>query len=295
MSLVGLNSLAALVFLLVLGCGKSLPDAYGVYANTNHGQLVLAGQPIRSVGNLMSSYFGVAGPSGPECSSVKEFIVYKKDIDPNSLRVVRLQFLRDGAVAGIFGLGQSNVSINLWVPNRDHVDVEVKPVQGKQDMYLVKPRSPLEKGFYALTTGQFQGDIGSEVRVYDLVIGSVNDFPSYASALATLQDEVKKNGPQLLDKLNQLLNQGDYQHLGDVYRPDGRMLSGVELQTFVAGNQTWLSTAGKVLKSDLITVAPIDENSARCTVRTTYEKAGAQDESVTVRKIGGQYFVTEVK
>jgi hypothetical protein len=279
----------------VIGCGNHFPDAYGVYANTNHGQVTLAGQPIKAVGNLMSSYFGVAGPSGPECSSLKEFIVYKKDVDPNSLSVVRLQFLRDGTIAGTFGFGQAHVMVNLWVPDRDHIDVEVEPVQGKQDMYVVKPRSPLEKGFYALTIGKFQGDIGSEVRIYDLAVGSASNYPSYASALTSLRDEVKGNVPQLLDRMNQLLNRGDYQHLGEVYRPGGKVLSDPEFQTFVTGNETWLSTAGKVVKSELITVVPIDNNSARCTVRTTYEKAGVQEESVTVEKIGGQYFVTEMK
>ena len=293
MGLAVLCSLAVVIFLSVQGCGKSLPDAYGVYANTNHGRLPLAGQVVQRVGNIMSYYPGLIGPSGPECTSLSELIVYEKDVNPTSIGVVKLQFLKQASVSNI--LSAINVTVNLWVPTKDQVEVDVKPVERRQDMYILTPRHRLDNGFYAVYIGSFGGDLGAQSRVFDFVVGSANDFPSYVSALKARQNEVSKSAPALLDRMNQLLNQGDYQHLGDIYRPDGRILSGAELQMFVTGNQTWLSTAGKVLKSELVGVAPIDENSARCTVRTTYEKAGAQEESVTVRKIEGQYFVTEMK
>lgn len=293
MGLAVLCSLAVVIFLSVQGCGKSLPDAYGIYANTNHGRLQLSGQVVQRAGNIMSYYPGLIGPSGQECTSLSELIVYEKDVSPTSIGVVKLQFVKQASISNIFSA--TTVTVNLWVPTKDQVEVDVKPVERRQDMYILTPRHRLDNGFYAVYIGPFGGDLGTQNRVYDFVVGSAKDFPSYVSALNSRQDEVRKNAPALLDKMNQLLNQGDYQHLADVYRPDGRILEGAELQTFVTGNQTWLSTSGKVLKSELITVSPIDENSARCAVRTTYEKTGVQEESVTVRKIGGQYFVTEMK
>ncbi|MGO8757738.1 MAG: hypothetical protein ACLQG3_06400 [Terracidiphilus sp.] len=289
-------SLPILFLLLpVLGCGKKLPDAYGIYADTNHGLILLQGQGVHAAGNLMSYYSGLPGPSGTACDSLNGFIVYEKDIDPNSIGLVKLQFLREGNISSLMGFGATRVEVNLWVPIKDHIDLAVEPVERRRDMYLVSPRATLEKGFYALYIGQFGAEIGSERHVYDVVVGSAGDFPSYASALATLQDEVKKNAPALLDRMNQMLNRGDYAHLGDVYRPGGKVLSGAELQAFSEGNKTWLLDSGRILKSEIISVTPLDEDGARCAVRTSYEKAGVQEESVIVRKIAGQWFITDLK
>ena len=203
-----------------------------------------------------------------------------------------MQFVKDADVPAILGITRTR--INLWLP-KDRIDFDVKPVEERRDMYIVVPRTPLDKGFYALYIGSFGGDFGMGGRVYDLAVGSASDFPSYAQAAATREDEIKNNAGELLAKMNQILDRRDYQHLEDVYRPDGKILSGAELQEFANGNQTWLGNAGKILKSEIISVSPIDDNNARCSVKTTYEKAGAQEESVTVRKIGDQYFLTEIK
>jgi hypothetical protein len=39
----------------------------------------------------------------------------------------------------------------------------------------------------------------------------------------------------------------------------------------------------------------LGENSARCTVNTTYEKAGLQQEQITIGKIGDKYYITDMK
>jgi hypothetical protein len=95
--------------------------------------------------------------------------------------------------------------------------------------------------------------------------------------------------------MNQLLNRGDYQHIQDVYRPGGNILSGSDLQSFAAGSQTWLNDAGKIVKSEVTSVKLLGENDARCSVVTTYEKAGVQQESMTIRRIGDQFFISEMK
>lgn len=289
-------SLLIIVSLLSLaGCGKRLPDAYGVYADTNHGQILLQGQNVQAAGSIMSYFSGLAEPSGPGCNSIKDFIVYQKGLDPNSVGLVKLEFLKEGDISTLIGFSAAHVNVNLWVPNKSHIDLEVKPVERRQDMYLFTPRIRLENGFYALYIGQFGTEVGSERRVYDLVVGSVNDYPSYAVALRTNQYTMKGEATVLLEQMNQLFNKGDYQHIEAVYRPDGRVLSGAEVQAFITGNRMWFSTAGKILKSDVITVTPLDENNARCAVKTTYEKAGVQDESVTIRKIGSQYYLTDIQ
>lgn len=282
--------IAALVSML--GCGKTLPDSYGVYADTNHGQILLPGQGARVAGNMLRPLPGLNGPSGSECSSLKDFIVYEKDVRPDSLGLVKLDFVKETDVPGI--LGVTRTRINLWLP-KDRVDFDVKPIEQRRDMYVIVPRTPLDKGFYALYIGSFGGDFGMGGRVYDLVVGAASDFPSAATALTTREDEIKKNAGSLLTKMNQLLDAGDYQHLQDVYRPEGTVLSGAALQDFIKGNQTWLSNAGRIVKSEIIAVSPLDDNNARCSVKTTYEKAGVQEESVSVRKIGNQYFLTEIK
>jgi hypothetical protein len=289
----GAYSLVTAFLVSVLGCGRSLPDAYGIYANTNHGSIQLKGEGVQLVGNMMSYYSGLAGPSGVECASLKDLIVYEKDVSPASIGLVKLDFLKEGKVSTIFSA--TPVRVNLWVPNKDQVELDVKPVESRRDMYIISPRSRLEKGFYALYIGRFGGDFGSDGHVYDFVVGSASDYPSYTVALTTRQEEVKRSAPALIEKMNQMLNHGDYQHLEDVYRPGGKILSGEDLQTFTTGNQTWLNTAGRIAKSELIAVVPLDENTARCTVRTTYEKAGVQEETVTIGKIDGKYFVTEIK
>lgn len=286
-------SFVVAVLLSLLGCGRSLPEAYGIYADTNHGMLRLKGQGARLAGNMMSYYAGLTGPSGVECDSLRDLIVYEKDVNPNSITVAKLQFLKDGRVSTLFS--SSQVSVNLWVPSNAQVEVDVKPVEQRRDMYIVTPRTQLDRGFYALYMGRFGGGGGSEGGVFDFVVGSASEFPSYATALTTRREEVKKSAVAVLDRMNEMLNARDYRHLDDVYRPDGRTLSGAELQAFAAGNQTWLSTAGRIIKSELISVTPADNDSARCSVKTTYEKTGPQEESVTIRRIGSQYVVTELK
>ncbi len=276
-----------------LSCTRSFPDAYGFYADTNHGRLLLQSHGVQRVGNMMSYFAGLNSPQGPECSSVKDFIVYEKDVNPNSVQLVRLSFLKEGRVSGF--LNTTPVRVNLWVPENKNIEFDVKPVEDHRDMYIIVPRAPLDRGFYALYTGQFGGDVGSRNNVYDFVVGHASDFPSYAAAVKSRDSEVRENGAALLAKFNESLNHSDYQHLQDVYRPGGNILSGTELQEFTTGNQTWLSNAGQILKSEITAVSLIGDNGARCTVKTTYQKLGTQEETMTITKIGDQYFLTDIK
>jgi hypothetical protein len=184
--------------LAILGCGKKLPDAYGVYADTNHGQIVLPGQATRVAGTLLSPMPGLDGPSGPECSSLNDLIVYQKDVPPEAFGIVKLQFAGNADIPSIFG-APVHTRINLWMP-KDRVEFDVKPMDKRPDMYVVSPRTPLAKGFYALYIGSFGGDMGMGGRVYDIAVGSVSDFPSAANAAKAREDEVKQNAGTLLTR-----------------------------------------------------------------------------------------------
>lgn len=281
----------ALGLTATIGCSRSYPDAYGIYADTDRGQLSLHARRMQIAGNMMSmDYFaGMNAPEGPECSSAKDFIVYKRDIDLSSLRLVKMAFVTEGR------LRATTVRVNLWVPDFNAIEFDVKPVEEHRDMYVVVAKKPLDRGFYGLCVGRCDGNMGAESNLYDLVIGRSSDFPSYAMAAKNRDAEVRENAAALLTKLNDILNHGDYQHLQDVYRPDGSILAGPDLQSFASGSQTWLTNAGQILKSDITAVSLIDDQDAHCVVKTTYQKMGVQEESITVRKIGNRYFVIAMK
>jgi len=279
--------------LLLLACGRSLPDSYGIYAETNHGRVLLEGQSVRVAGTMLAPIPGVIGPAGPECTSLRDFIVYKKDVQPDSIGLVRLDFRKDSDVRNIFGV--THTKVNLWVP-QERVQVEVKPVETRRDMYLIVPKQALKNGFYAVYIGSFGGEFGMGGPVYDIVVGSVRDFPSYHAAIASRQVEAREQAAALLKRMNGFFDSGNYADLADVYRPADRLMSDAELQEFVSGNKTWRESAGKIVSSDITAVELLEDGeSARCSVRTTYERAGVQQETVLVKRIEGRYFITDIR
>lgn len=270
-------------------CHRSSPEAYGIYADTDHGRLSLQGQTVSIVGNVLNPVAGIAGPSGAECSSLKQFIVYEKDVPPTAIGLVRLDFAFGKQIPGF--VGSTRVDVKLWLPT-EVVEVEIKPIEERRDMYLIAPKKELGKGFYALYIGSFGALFESQKRVYDITVGAAKEFPSYQAQL----EQLKSTAATLIAKTNRVLNAKSYEQLGDVYRPDGKLLAGEDLLQFVKGSQTWLSSAGKILKSEVAAVAPsAGGDSIQCSVTTTYEKIGAQQEMVTVKKLDGQYFITQIR
>ena len=113
--------------------------------------------------------------------------------------------------------------------SQEQIGLQVKPVEERRDMYIVSPSKPLDKGFYVLYIGSFGGEMGMGGIVYNIVVGSVKDFPSYAAAVESAQDQFKGKAAVLLSKMNELLDRHDYAHLQEVYRPNGKVLAGAEL------------------------------------------------------------------
>ena len=287
-------SLSCLLLAVAAGCGPSLPDAYGIYANTKCGRLQLKGQKVLVRGNMFSPVHGLKGPSGAECDSADDFIVYLKSVPPDAIALSRLEFKTDAVLTGPFG--SSHESVNLWIP-KDQVEIGIKPVDKHPDMYRVVPKQPLAKGFYALFLGHFGTDMPLEGgEVFDLAVGAAKDFPSYEEVARKREQSIQEAAADLLGRINQMFNSRRFEQLGQVYRPGGRALEGEGLHEFVKGNETWFQSAGKVVRSEITgTVVSDGGATARCTVATQYEKAGSQSESLVVSKIGDQFFITEMK
>lgn len=284
-----------LLFLLMLvalnGCSSSLPESYGIYANTDRGRLRLGSNQVAIRGILFSQIPGLNKPSGIECGSLTSFVVYLKNILPTSIRVSKLEFQGRESASG--SPGGSHEPVNLWVPTQP-IEIDIKPVEGHADMYIVAPRSPVSKGFYALYIGAFGGDIPFEAgEVYDIVVGNVKDFPSYEEVVRSREQSIRSTASELMNRMNQLFNTRDYTRLAEIYRPSGQILAGAELQEYIKGTEIWFNTAGKVLHSEVTQVAISEDGfTAHCSVKTTYEKVGEQSESVLLTRIGDNVFIT---
>jgi hypothetical protein len=164
-------------------------------------------------------------------------------------------------------------------------------------MLYVMPSEPLDNGLYALYFDSF-GDLSAPTQniAYDIVVGNLSDFPSYAAKVAQTKQEMRSRADKLLAVMNHIFNEKDYARLREVYRPNGSELSGDELKAFTEGMQTWRSTAGSI-ESSKIVGEQISESGEAGTfeLETTYEKSGIQREELQVKKFADGFFVTFLK
>lgn len=66
-----------------------------------------------------------------------------------------------------------------------------------------------------------------------------------------------------------------------------RVLTGADLEEYVKATQLWFETAGKASRSEVTAIDLSEDGStARCSVKTIYERAGEQGESLVLTKIG---------
>lgn len=285
-----------LSLLLFSSCGQNLPENYGIYVDTNKGRIALPGQKILFKGNLMVSITGLKEPSGIECKSVKSFIVYKENINSESIKLSRLEFKRWGSVQNI--IGRSNVEVNLWAP-ANLIDINIAPIEGRKDMYNITPKAELSDGFYTL----YFGGLGNSVFTleasmgniaYDFVVGDADNYPSYELMKKRNEEKVKAEAETLLKMMNNYFNNRDYAKMKEIYRPDGRLLSASEWQKFTKGLGIWLNAAGKTLDSKIVN-SNISDNEGMFQIQTVYERKGQQNERLVVRNMGGKYFITSLE
>lgn len=284
-----------LMFLSLAACSQNLPENYGIYAYTDKGRVALTGQRIFFSGNLFQSIAGLKGATGSGYNSVKHFIVFEKDINPKSINITKLEFKKGGSVQNI--IGSSYVEVNLWVPAKN-ADFDIAPIDGKKDMYKLTPKEKLTVGFYALhfgglgNTSTIEASLGN--MAYDFVVGNSEDYQSHEVLKQRNEDKVKSEAEGLLKTMNSYFNQREYTKMKDIYRPDGRIFSDAEWQTFTKGLDTWLNTSGKIADSK-INAANITDNEGIFQIQTMYEKKGQQTEKLVVRKIDGKYYITAIE
>lgn len=290
------HDLCCLALLFSVGCGVDpLPEEYGIYANSECGQVRLPGQEIELKGTLLSFVSGVEGPTGAECGRVTNFVMFAKDLDATGVGLTRLDYVDVAAVGDRVASqlsGQSTISVGLWMPAQE-IEFTVRPAS-RPDTYIVTPSRSLAGGFYALYFNGFGVAVpGQRKRVYDVVVGSAEHFPSRKQRLAAKQEETKRAAEVLVQKMNQMFNSGNFENLDEVYRPGGRRVDGRERQEFLTGVKTWRDTSGDILRSEISSWSMSDDGvSAAGVVSTTYRKKDLQKEALTISLVEGKYYIT---
>jgi hypothetical protein len=288
----------ALLFSVVIcglvSCGRTLPKSYGIYAESESGLERLPGQQIVLRGSLFSAVGGIEGPSGIHCKELKSFVVFKQDVKADSIKLTRVDFKSEMTVRDMFAARA--IDVKLWIPSTP-INIDIKPVDGHPDMLYVMPSAPLGNGLYVLYFNSF-GDLSAPTQniAYDIVVGNLSDFPSYAAKVAQAKQEIRPQADKLLAAMNHIFNEKDYVRLREVYRPNGSELSGNELKSFTDGMQTWRNTAGSIESSKIVS-EEISESGEAGTfdLDTTYEKSGMQREELQIRKFPEGFFVTSLK
>lgn len=281
--------LAIIAISFILGCSEKLPENYGIYASTENGLITLKNQKVSFVGNLFMSITGLKSASGAQFNSIKNFIVFEKDINPKHIRISRLEFKKGANVETPFG-GSTYWELKLWTV-ASNIDFDTAPVKDKKDMYKLTPKTPLTNGFYALHFGGLENKSTIEATLgdvaYDFVIGKLEDVKTEEEKLAT-------EAGNLLRAMNNYFNTKEYAKIKEIYRPNGNQFSDPEWQEFTKGLSTWLGDAGRIKESKIIG-SNINETTGVFEVQTTYDKKGMQTERLVVQKIGQGYFITSLE
>jgi hypothetical protein len=284
--------LTLLIFGLA-GCTK-LPENYGVYCSDGALQAVHP-QKIKFTGNLSEAITGLTGPSGPELNRLDHVIVFEKEMDPKRIRLVRLSFQKTGTVQNIAWL--QPVGVNLWVVS-EGIDINISPIDGRKDMYRVTPKVQLGEGFYAIHFGgldrisTIEAAAGNDA--YDFVIGSKGKYLSYAEQTSSNDKTLRTEADRLMSKMNRLFNNGDFEEIREIYRPQGRQLSGVELNEFIKGQRIWRQAAGNIVSTEIVS-SQIADQSGTFELETRYSIKGVQKEKMTIAKIDEKYVITSLE
>lgn len=281
---------------LLTACGQNLPDNYGIYAYTDKERVRLEGHKIMLAGNLMESLAGLKGATGPGYKSVKHFIVFEKNVNPESIGLAKLGFVKGSSVQNIFG--RTHIEVNLWTAV-NKIDFYVAPISGKKDMYKITPRINLTGGFYALHFGGLGRTttleaIGMSKVAFDFVIGDSNNYQSHEVMKQKNEEKVRGEAENLIKTMNGYFNSQDFSKMIEIYRPQGRIPSDSEWQEFNKGQRTWFSAAGSILNSK-IENSTISDDDGIFQVQTTYQKKGEQHERIVVRKIDGRFFIVSIE
>lgn len=174
----------------------SAPQFYGWYLRAEGGLKQIAEQSATWRSGL-SGVCGVWGMEGlastPTTTSSHPqplFIVYKQNVDMSKMQLGRLTFVEEidprrlmknppdpPFFQNLCGVSPYNpLSLKLWMLSGTE-PFEVGPVEGKQDMYQLRPKRELAGGVYAFFSGSFTGvarmrDVQRSVLIPFQVVGT---------------------------------------------------------------------------------------------------------------------------
>lgn len=289
------------IFLTLNSCQQKMPENYGIYVEENSKFYLLNSQNTYDRGTMVQSLKGIKGTSGFFIKSINSIIVYEHGINPDFIKLSKLEFINQKSFRGIMGMAYENV--NLWVANEE-IPINIAPVKNKTDMYRVTFNNPLESGFYAIHFGSLNLDSSpfETKQAYDFVIGS--DIEPYKSVEerkaikakldATNDSIISIEAGKLLSKINQLYNAKSFNDIRLIQKKeDGSNFNDTEWSDYIQGLDNWFSISGKIKSSKLIR-QQITGDIGNFIIQTEYEKTGLIEERFKIIKINSDFYITYI-
>jgi hypothetical protein len=144
-----------IIFLIILffliSCRNDVPEKYGVYVYHNDSVTELTPDKTFTRSNLRQSICGIKNPEYI-FKTVDSLIIYFEDIDTSLVRLTQLRYFDGEFVEGITNTTKW-ANIDLWVADKDITVDKIHLNQKKIGMMVIKPKSRLSAGLYALHFG----------------------------------------------------------------------------------------------------------------------------------------------
>lgn len=203
------------------------------------------------------------------------------------------------------------------------VPTRMGPIEGvDRRMIRLEYQESASQGVYGLIKRK-RNNPSAEGDVYWFVVGAVGDaqaraarkacetmdvmaHPTMASSFCARTPSItrwyrlaqlRRAAEAFLDTLNTAYNQGDATLLESIYRPGGQMPEANDLQQFVGRQRGWLTEAGKVLSSKIISLTKEDDDRVVVVVvATSYQRKKTTHETLElVKGKNGRMFLSAVR
>jgi len=293
--------LLSILFFIFNSCQQKTPDNYGIYIEDKGEFYLLNHQNTLDRGTMIQSLKGIKGASGFFIKSINSIIVYDHGIDPNIIKLSRLEFLSQKRFQNLFG--PTIEEVNLWIA-AEKIKINISPIEKKPDMYRITFDNPLEDGFYCVHFESLDIDSSpfNKLSVYDFVIGSeIESFKSIeeekaakAKIDATNDSIMSAEARKLLSKVNLLYNEKSFNDMRLIQKKEnGGNFNNYEWSNYIKGLDNWHSIAGEIISSKIIR-QQINGNIGNFFIHTEYEKTGFTEERFNVIKIDSDFYITYI-
>jgi hypothetical protein len=168
------------IFLIILfflvSCLKDVPEKYGVYVYHNDSITSIDSNRTITISKLRHGICGIKNPDYT-FKTVDSLIVYFKDLDTSLVRLTQLRYFDGESVEGITGQTKW-ADVDLWVADKD-IKTDKILLKKKTGMMVIKPKTRLSAGFYALHFGSlWDCAINSDTLLNNVYGFSIrNDLP----------------------------------------------------------------------------------------------------------------------